>query len=262
LRRKGQLVLQGLPGTGKTHVARSLARVLAHDRTDRVRVVQFHPGYGYAEFVEGPGPDGVRDGVLLQFAAQAAVRPAEEFVFVIDELTRGHLPSVFGELLYLLEYRGQTVTLPHSHRPFRLPENLYFIGTMNSVERVGTLDQALRRRFAFVELAPDAAVLARWLDAHPPADQDPAFGPRVVQLFEQLNGRLARDFGPDHQVGHSVFLIPDLDADKLRAIWEHQVLPLIAGLAAGRPGVLPGYDLRKLSAFAAAGIRPVEPAAT
>src|SRR5262249_45756169 len=133
LRLKKQLVLQGVPGTGKTHVARCLARLLTHDRPGCVRLVQFHPAYSYEEFVEGirvrnVETDGrskvtypVEDGVLCEFAAQAASRPGEPHVLIVDELNRGNLPRIFGELLFLLEYREQAVTLPYSKRSFRLP---------------------------------------------------------------------------------------------------------------------------------------------
>src|SRR5206468_4486288 len=111
----------------------------------------------------------VEDGVLAAFAAEAAARPAEPFVLIVDEINRGNLPRVFGELLYLLEYRDQTVTLPYSRREFRLPANLILLGTMNAADRsVALIDQALRRRFSFLEMPPDAAGLATWLAAHPP----------------------------------------------------------------------------------------------
>src|SRR5438045_918837 len=128
----------------------------------------------------------VEDGLLTSFAAEAAARPQEPHVLLIDEINRGNLPRIFGELLYLLEYREQAVTLPYSRRPFRLPANLYLVGTMNAADRsVALIDQALRRRFSFLEMPPDAAVLAAWLSAHPPRDEELA--PAVVRLFEGLN---------------------------------------------------------------------------
>jgi MoxR-like ATPase/uncharacterized protein (DUF2461 family) len=257
---KKQLILQGVPGTGKTHVARCLARLLTADRPDAVRLVQFHPAYSYEEFVEGirvrnveiDGRPGVaypvEDGVLCAFAEQAARRPSEPHVLLIDEINRGNLPRVFGELLYLLEYRDQAVTLPYSKRAFRLPDNLYVVATMNAADRSAVaLDQALRRRFSFVEMPPDAALLAHWLERHPPADPDEAFGPRVVRAFEELNRRLARDLGPDRQVGHSFFMVPGLDAGKLAAVWDHHVRPLLLDAVGGRAERLAEYEFARLT---------------
>src|SRR5262249_34578988 len=202
----------GVPDTGKTPVARARPRLLTGGRADNARLVQFHPAYSYEEFVEGIKArtveiDGrhevtypVEEGVLCTFAAEAARNPAEPFVLLIDEINRGNLPRIFGELLYLLEYRDQAVTLPYSRRPFRLPANLYLIGPMNAADRsVALIDQALRRRFSFLEMPPDAAVLAAWLAAHPLREGE-EFAAVVVRLFEELNARLRSDLGPERQV--------------------------------------------------------------
>jgi 5-methylcytosine-specific restriction protein B len=220
--------------------------------------VQFHPAFSYEEFVEGirvksVAVDGrhdvtypVEDGLLCTFAAEAERHPSQPHVLVIDELNRGNLARIFGEMLYLLEYRGQEVTLPCSRRPFRLPSNLYLLGTMNAADRsVTRVDQALRRRFSFLEMPPDSGVLAAWLTAHP--STDPAFAGRVLALFDRLNARLRADLGPAGQIGHSYFMVPDLDEKRLRMIWQHHVRPLLEEQFAGQPQRLAGYELDALS---------------
>lgn len=262
---KRQLILQGVPGTGKTHVARALTQLLTHGCHDAVRLVQFHPSYSYEEFVEGIKVKSVEaggrhevtypveDGVLCAFAAEAERAPSQPFVLLIDEINRGNLPRVFGELLYLLEYRDQEVSLPYSRRRFRVPANLYLLGTMNAADRsVALVDQALRRRFSFLEMPPDAAVLARWLTVNPPDDD--GFGALVVRLFERLNARLHADLGPHGRIGHSYFMVPGLDARRLGVVWEHHVRPLLQEHFAGHADRLAEYDLARLL-----GDGPAEP---
>jgi hypothetical protein len=186
--------------------------------------------------------------VLIDFARQAATRPSEPHVLIVDELNRGNLPRIFGELLFLLEYRNQAVMLPYSKQSFRLPENLFLLATMNQLDRSAVaLDQALRRRFSFVDMPADAAVLASWLELHAPAaDGDETFGPRVVRLFEELNHCLASDLGPEKQVGHSFFMVPELNSEKLAAVWDHHVRPLLLDYLGGREERVRDYSPDRL----------------
>ena len=229
---KRQVIFQGPPGTGKTFVARKLAALLA-GTPERVRLVQFHPSYAYEDFVQGLRPkliDGqpgfeLRDGPLLTMAeaAREDSDPAAKYFLIIDEINRGNLAKVFGELYFLLEYRDQPIQLQYSSELFELPKNLYIIGTMNTADRsIALVDLALRRRFHFVEFRPDKApiqgLLRRWLDRN-------ASGMAwVADLVDRANREL-----DDRQaaVGPSYFMKDGLDDEMVGDIWEHNILPYI-----------------------------------
>ena len=232
LEEKRQVIFQGPPGTGKTYVALKLAACLAGSM-ERVTLVQFHPSYAYEDFVQGFRPALVNgqpgfelmDGPLLRAAARAEAEPDAKHFLVIDEINRGNLAKVFGELYFLLEYRDHEINLQYGDNKFRLPRNLYIIGTMNTADRsIALVDLALRRRFYFVEFHPDEppvkGLLRRWLARHAP---DMA---RVADLVdranEQLNDRNAA-------IGPSYFMNPKrrLDDAAVGRIWEHSILPYI-----------------------------------
>ncbi|MFD3683905.1 AAA family ATPase [Nocardiopsis sp. NPDC058631] len=236
LREKPQLVLYGPPGTGKTYLAQELARHLTGDRPENVQLVQFHPSYSYEDFFEGyrphPGdserPSGftLTHGPLRSLANAARKHPGEPFVLIIDEINRGHLAKVFGELYYLLEYRNRSVRLLYGSEAdpgFDLPRNLLIIATMNTADRsIALVDTAMRRRFWFAELHPSAepvaSVLRQWLRHHELPET-------AALLLDELNSRIDdRDF----RIGPSYLMRPSAHTDRgLDRVWRHQVLPLL-----------------------------------
>ena len=240
---KGQAILYGPPGTGKTYLARGLAEALAPD-PERRMLVQFHPSTSYEDFFEGyrpdTGPDGalsyrLTPGPLALLAEKAAADPGRRHVMVIDEINRANLPKVLGELLFLFEYRDESVrTLYRPDQPFRLPPNLWFVGTMNTADRsIALIDAALRRRFQFVPFFPDrgpaSGLLERWLRAK----GEPEW---VGVLVDMVNDDLAHALGGSHLLlGASHFMKNGLDRDKLRQIWEYNIEPFIEDQFFGDP---------------------------
>ncbi len=231
---KKQVIFQGPPGTGKTYVAQALAKHLAGSQ-ERVTLVQFHPSYAYEDFVQGFRPalrDGqpgfeLRAGPLLRAAEQARKEPGSKHLLVIDEINRGTIAKVFGELYFLLEYRDSEMQLQYSDEPFSLPGNLYIIGTMNTADRsIALVDLALRRRFYFVEFHPDQkpvkCVLGCWLEAN--GLDHVAWVADVVKL---ANEKLQVKQDRHAAIGPSYFMKPGLDEAAVERIWKHSVLPYI-----------------------------------
>ena len=247
LRRRRALLLQGPPGTGKTFLARRLAwLLLGRQDENRIELVQFHPSYGYEDFVLGfrPGPGGqfhLVEGVLPLLCERAAADPERPYFLLIDELNRGNVARIFGELLLLLEpdKRGPAHALRLPYAPpeaprFFVPENLYVIGTLNLADRSLTpLDYALRRRFAFVPLRPQFNLpLQQLLQA---AGVPAALIELLTERMMALNQVIATDpeLGPDFEIGHSYFCAPppgESDAAHawLRLVFEQEIGPLLA----------------------------------
>ncbi len=244
LRHKRNLILQGAPGVGKSFVAERIAFALlgAADR-QRVKTIQFHQSYGYEDFIQGwrPNEGGgftLRNGHLYEFCVRAQADRERDYVLIIDEINRGNLSRIFGEMMVLLEpdKRGPGFAMPLTYSPdetFYVPERLHIIGLMNTADRsLAMVDYALRRRFAFITIEPgfasenfESTLLRRGASTELVA--------RIRTRADEVNRMIAEDaanLGRGYLVGHSFFvprtLIEDGDA-WYRAIIEWEILPLL-----------------------------------
>ncbi len=228
--RKGQLIFYGPPGTGKTFLAEQLAAHLVGGGRGLRQLIQFHPAYSYEDFVQGLRPT-VRDdgglryelvpGHFRRFCEQAArLDETDICVLIIDEINRANLASVFGELMYLLEYRERAMPLAVGERPFHIPRNVRIIGTMNTADRsIALVDHALRRRFAFVHLPPlyDSLI-------HYHQQQQTGFDLRpLISLLRRINTTIG---DPHYHLGITYFLLPDLTRH-LPHIWQMEIEPYL-----------------------------------
>jgi hypothetical protein len=279
------LILQGPPGTGKTRLAKQIALYLQEDgaaldsilndpnilknraifKTDpdiesmeTIKIVQFHPGYTYEDFVRGiiteTAEDGkiryaVRDRVFTEMAKAAAENPGQNYVLIIDEMNRASLPSVLGELIYALEYRGDRVNIIYKTEEdggeLMVPNNLYIIGTMNTADRsIGHIDYAIRRRFVFMDVKSDREVITDKAAL--------ALYNHIAELFypesDRGNSAVSPEFKADDvMIGHSYFLVDKMPLS-FRLIY--QIKPLLREYA--KDGILIGDDIyNRIDAFKA-----------
>jgi hypothetical protein len=227
LERKKHVVFQGPPGTGKTFVSELLAQLIVSETQGTWDLVQFHPSYSYEDFMQGIRPQVVSGGLtyriepgrFLEFCRKAEKRP-DPCVLIIDELNRGNLSRVFGELMYLLEYRDRAIPLSISGEEFRVPRNVHIIGTMNTADRsIAIVDHALRRRFSFIHLAPAYDVLEQRLEH----DGLPTDG--LVSVLRAINREIN---DRNYEVGISFFMKDDRNLKSvLEVIWKGEIEPYL-----------------------------------
>lgn len=246
---KKAVIIQGPPGVGKTFIARNLAfAVMGEKDPRRIEMVQFHQSYSYDDFVRGyrpaagqPGLFGLQDGVFYRFCQKATNDPDREYLFIIDEINRGNLSQIFGELLMLIEHdkRGkefsvQLVYHKDGEPTFYIPSNLYIIGLMNVADRsLALVDYALRRRFAFISLKPqyENPMFSAWLGNR---SMNPDLVKLIVERLSALNGIIREDplLGENYEIGHSFFCPKGDDFSKLDRKWydsitRTEIVPLL-----------------------------------
>ena len=236
LRNKKNIILQGAPGVGKTFAARRLAWSMMGEKDDsRIEFVQFHQNYSYEDFMMGykPVEDGfeLKYGIFYRFCQKAANQPEKDFFFIIDEINRGNMSKIFGELLMLIEkdYRGTKVTLAYNGLPFSVPKNLYIIGMMNTADRsLAMIDYALRRRFSFFEVEPgfDSEGFIRYQNSLNSETLN-----ELISRVKDLNREIALDksLGKGFCIGHSYFCGRDVCTDEwLHSIVDYDIIPMLS----------------------------------
>jgi len=228
IERKGQAIIYGPPGTGKTFIAEHLAEHLIGGGYGFKETVQFHPAYSYEDFIQGIRPKNRDDGKLeynlvpgrfLKFCQNAADRQGI-CVLIIDEINRANLARVFGELMYLLEYRGKGIPLASDGNTFSIPKNVRIIGTMNTADRsIALVDNALRRRFAFLRLQPEYGILRRYHER----EQTEFPIEKLIQVLKELNEEIG---DPHYEIGISYFIRTDLSL-QIEDIWTMEIEPYL-----------------------------------
>ena len=236
LHNKKNIILQGAPGVGKTFAARRLAWSMMGEKDDsRIEFVQFHQNYSYEDFVMGYKPVEnsfeLKYGIFYRFCQKAANQPDKEFFFIIDEINRGNMSKIFGELLMLIErdYRGIKATLAYNGLPFSVPKNLYIIGMMNTADRsLAMIDYALRRRFSFFEIEPgfDSEGFIHYQNGLNNETLN-----ELVSKVKELNCEIVADksLGKGFCIGHSYFCGKDVCTDEwLHSIVDYDILPMLS----------------------------------
>ena len=235
LKNKKNIILQGAPGVGKTFIAERLAYSIMGKKDDsRIRFVQFHQNYSYEDFVMGykPVENGfeLKYGVFYHFCQEASDYPEKNYFFIIDEINRGNMSKIFGELLMLIErgYRGKKAALAYNGRLFSVPENIYIIGMMNTADRsLAMIDYALRRRFSFFDMEPgfDSEGFIRYQNA-----LDNEIFNKLILKVKELNDEITKDksLGKGFCIGHSYFCERDVCTDEwLHEVVDYDIIPML-----------------------------------
>ncbi len=236
LKNKKNIILQGAPGVGKTFAAKRLAySIMGEKNENRIEFVQFHQNYSYEDFMMGYKPVGegfeLKHGIFYRFCQIAANQPDKDFFFIIDEINRGNMSKIFGELLMLIErdYRGTKTTLAYNGLPFSVPKNLYIIGMMNTADRsLAMIDYALRRRFSFFDIEPgfESEGFMKYQ-----ADLNNETFSMLVSKVQELNKEIAMDksLGEGFCIGHSYFCGQTECSDEwMQAIVDYDILPMLS----------------------------------
>lgn len=236
LRQKKNIILQGAPGVGKSFTAKRLAYAMMGEKDkSRVELVQFHQNYSYEDFIMGYKPNekggfDLDNGIFYDFCAKASSHPSKEYFFIIDEINRGNLSKIFGELLMLIEkdYRGKTqIRLPYNKQLFSIPENLYIIGMTNTADRsLALIDYALRRRFKFYTMKPGFETTSFKEQIDQLSDERVS---KVIDAVIQLNKKISEDdsLGEGFCIGHSYFCNPENEKSWLDNIVKFEICPML-----------------------------------
>lgn len=236
LMQKKNIILQGAPGVGKTFTAKRLAySMLGLKDDDQIELVQFHQNFSYEDFIMGykPTEDGgfvLKSGIFYNFCKKARSNPDKQYFYIIDEINRGNVSKIFGELLMLIEngYRGKNIRLAYTGEDFTVPENIYIIGMMNTADRsLAMIDYALRRRFSFFEMEPGFSTDG--FKQYQKSLHDETFD-KVIEAIADLNTVIANDdsLGTGFCIGHSYFCDQEeVSKEWLRNVVNYDIAPML-----------------------------------
>lgn len=235
LNRKNNIIFQGSPGVGKTFMAKKLAySIIGEADDDKIKMVQFHESYSYEDFIIGYRPTDknfeLKNGVFYDFCQKAASDMDNEYFFIIDEINRGNISKIFGELLMLIESdnRDAEIILSCNNESFTVPNNLYIIGMMNTADRsIAVIDYALRRRFCFIDIDP-AFENEKFKNYLKNQNVNDKLIDKIIKNFTDLNNIIKKDrtLGKGYTIGHSYFC-DKLDDEEYKNIIEYEIAPTL-----------------------------------
>lgn len=236
LLRKGNIILYGPPGTGKTFLSSKYLKWKNKNTGKKIvkELCTFHPSFNYEDFIEGYKPDNnhkgemsfrLKNGIFKELSLKAAANPEDDYYLIIDEINRGNVEKIFGEMITLIEgdKRGMSLTLSQSGESFSVPKNVYIIGTMNTTDRsIKMIDAALRRRFAFIECMPDYELINKPIDSLSLSPKD---------ILVKINAKLRELEDREKQIGHAYFMKQGNQIDsisELKEVFIYDIIPLIS----------------------------------